>query len=295
MKEILDLTRPVLVAECWNGGKQSRSSILIVGQPMFSPLAPNPSCFDRADDQVAHYASGNSLTPGDYPVGGPSRRPRWQQPAGTSVFHLVNLPTPRRQIAYSYDVKSDQAARLAKISRRTLERFLSEKTLLSDAELGLLGQLDAREVSRFASRYFLLVEDGVVDEDFNQEWSTSRSQLGSQSSRFGAICATGRQRHARSAPPGLVEAIRQKRFRSPTPLGPYRLQWLAAFSIAHRDPWPEVDVWLAENIDNQETVISDHAEAAEIGATAAGGCLPATGNGPRRLDFRPRSILSLPT
>ena len=69
---------------------------------------------------------------------------------------------------------------------------------------------------------------------------------------------------------GLVEAIRQKKFMSPTPLGPYRWQWLAAFSIARRDPWPDLDTWLAENIDNQETVTIDHDEAAEIGATAAG-------------------------
>ena len=74
----------------------------------------------------------------------------------------------------------------------------------------------------------------------------------------------------REAVPGLLEAIRRKKFDPPTPLAPYRLEWLAAFSIARRDPWPEVDAWLAENIDNQETVLIDQAEAAEIGATAAG-------------------------
>ena len=74
----------------------------------------------------------------------------------------------------------------------------------------------------------------------------------------------------REAAPGLVEAIRQKKFMSPTPLGPYRLEWVAALSIAHRDPWPDVDAWLAENIDNQQTIIIDHDDAAEIGATAAG-------------------------
>ena len=52
-------------------------------------------------------------------------------------------------------MKTDPAARLAKLSRRTLDRFLAEKRLLNDSELGMLGQLDAREVSRFASRYFL--------------------------------------------------------------------------------------------------------------------------------------------
>ena len=142
--------------------------------------------------------------------------------------------------------------------------------MLNDSELGMLGQLDAHEVSRFASRYFLVVEDGMVDEDFNQEASTSRNHLGSQNSRFGAICGQLALNGTREAAPGLLEAIRQRKFISPTPLGPYRLEWLAAFSIANRDPWPDVDAWLAENVDNQQTLLIDHADAAEIGATAAG-------------------------
>ena len=108
----------------------------------------------------------------------------------------------------------------------------------------------------------------------------------------------------REAVPGLLEAIRQKKFRSPTPSGPYRLQWLAAFSIARRDPWPEVNAWLAENIDNRQavgidhdewgrrtrprastedngkTAVAGHDEATEIGATAAGLLLARHGEGP---------------
>ena len=171
-------------------------------------------------------------------------------------------------------MKTDPAARLAKLSRRTLDRFLAEKKLLSDSELGMLGQLDAREVSRFASRYFLAMEDGMVEEDLDQETSTSRSHLGSQSSRFGAICAQLALDGTREAAPGLLEAMRQKKFLSPTPLGPYRLQWLAALSIARRDPWPDVDAWLAENIDNQETV--DHRSRRGRGNRRHGG-RPAAG------------------
>ena len=134
----------------------------------------------------------------------------------------------------------------------------------------MLGQLEAHEVSRFASRYFLAVDDGTVDEDLEQESSTSRSHLGKLGGRFAAICSKLALDGRQEAVPGLLEAIRQKRVLSPTPLGPYRWQWLAALSIARRDPWPEVDAWLAENIDNQQTLIIDHAEAPEIGATAAG-------------------------
>jgi hypothetical protein len=271
LSELLSFTRPALVAESWSSHKQTLEQHLIVGQPMHSPMAANPSWFDSADDATAHCKSGNALAANtDYPVGVAFPAPHWQSSMPETFFDLVNLPTPRRQIAYSYYVKTDPAARLAKLSRRTLDRFLAEKHLLSDPELGMLGQLDVNEVSRFASRYFLAVDDGTVDEELNPEFSTNRKPLANQSSRFGAICAQLALDGTREAAPGLLEAIKRKKFMSPTPLSPYRLQWLAAFSIAHRDPWPGVDAWLADNIDNKETVIIDHADAAEIGASAAG-------------------------
>ncbi len=279
-RALLDLTRPALVAEIWSSGEPIVEQHMVVGQPMYSPGAPHPSYFDRADDRVAHCVEGNSLLPGKYPVGVAFPAPNWHSER-QAVFHLVNLPTPRRQIAYSYYVKTNPADRLAKLSRRTLDRLLAEKRLLSDSELGMLGQLDAHEVSRFASRYFLELEkDGTVGEDFNQEASTSRNHLGSQNSCFGAICGQLALNGTREAVPGLLEAIRQRKFISPTPLGPYRLEWLAALSIAGRDPWPDVDSWLAENTDNQQTLLIDHLEAAEIGATAAGVLLTRHGERP---------------
>ncbi len=270
LKELSDMTRPAIVAETWSQHKQTLEQHLIVGQPSHAPTAAHPSHFDRADDHEAHCASGNALTPGNYPVGAAFPAPHWNQGSPEAVFHLVSLPTPRRQIAYSYYVKTNPAERLTAISRRTLDRILAEKKLLNDPELGMLGQLDAREVSKFAARYFYLVEDGAVEEEVDSEFSTSRKHLGSESSRFGSVCAQLAIDGTRDALPGLADAIRQKRFLPPTPLAPYRLEWLAAFSIARRDPWPGVDVWLAENIENQQTLDIGHNDAAEIGPTAAG-------------------------
>jgi hypothetical protein len=281
LHDLLDLTRPALVAESWSGHRQTLEQHLVVGVPMHSPLAEHPSYFDSADDKTAHCVSGNALLPGDYPVGVAFPAPHWHSENPETVFDLVNLPTPRRQIAYSYYVKTDPAARLSKLSRRTLDRLLAEKKLLSDPELGMLAQLDAREVSRFASRYLLAVEDSMVEEELNQEFSTGRKALGSQNSRFGAICAQLAVDGTREAAPGLLEAMRQHKFMSPTPLGPYRLQWMAALSIANRDPWQDVDSWLLETIDNKETVMSGHEDGAEIGATAAGLLLSRHGEQPQ--------------
>jgi hypothetical protein len=268
---LLDTTRPVIIAEVWSNHKmQDFEQRMIIGEAKQFPGADHPSKFDSADEHNAHCASGNALLPGNYSVGVAFPAPHWNPGNDEAVFHLVYLPTPRRQIAYSYYVKTNPAARLAKISRRTLDRFLAEKTLLSDPELGMLAQLDAREVSRFAGKYFFAVDDGAVEEEIDSEYSTSRKHLGSQSSLFGSICAQLALDGTRDALPGLVDAIRQKRFQSPGPLGPYRLEWLAAFSIARRDPWPGVDAWLAESLENQQPLLIDHSEAAEVGATAAG-------------------------
>ena len=191
LRELLELTRPAIVAEVWSDRKlQDPEQRMFIGEPKRFAESANPSCFDRADDHSAHCISGNSLVPGNnYPVGIAFPAPRWKQNQKEGFFHLVNLPTPRRQIAYNYYIKTDAAARLAKLSRRTLDHFLAEKRLLSDPELGMLGQLDAREVSRFAARYFFVVDDGSVEEEIDSEYSTSRKHLGGDSSRFGSICA----------------------------------------------------------------------------------------------------------
>jgi hypothetical protein len=286
LKELLDLTRPTLVAECWSGRRQTLEQHMIVGQPMYvAGFAAHPSHFDRADDRVAHCVSGNALNPGDYPVGVAFPPPN----VANAVFQLNYLPTPRRQIAYSYDRQIDPAIRLARLSRCTLDRFLAEKRLLDDAELRMLAQLDVGEVSRFAGRYFLAVEDGTVEDEIGHEGPAT-----GQGSCFAAICGQLAVEGTREAVPRLLEAIRRRRFRPPTAASPYRQQWLAALSIARRDPWPEVDTWLAQNIENRQALLITHDEwgrrtsrsasgggnrqsvvvetdeAAEIGATAAG-------------------------
>ena len=54
-----------------------------------------------------------------------------------------------------------------------------------------------------------------------------------------------RLRGTKEAMPKLIEAIDNGNFLPPTSREPYHLQWLAALAIAQRDPWPEVDDWLA--------------------------------------------------
>ena len=263
VRELIEMTRPAMVAECWQQRRNTGQQHLLIGVPSQAPGALRPSHFDRIDDRVAHCVSGNSLSEGDYPVGVAFPHPT----APDAIFHLVDLSTPRRRMAYDYHVKVDASIRLVELTRRTLDRVLSTKRQLSDAEIGMLAGLDAKEVSRFAGRYFQLVEDELLGDD---EWSPlERNRPGGQSSRHGMICGQLAVHGAKEAAPGLLDALRQNRFLPPTSLGPYRLPWLAALAIARRDPWADVDSWLASIVERTDELVQERPEGPELGATAA--------------------------
>ena len=255
---LLDWTKPELVVEYWAGRQERFEQHLLVGVPTRSEGAARPTCFDRVDGQWAHCKSGNSLVPGNYRVG--EAFPHPQQPG--AFFHLASLPTPRRRMAYLCSANAGQQKRLAAISRRTLDQVLADKRSLSEPELLMFEQLDAAEVSRFAGRYFLVVDD-------RETARSGMQRLGGRPSRFGMICTRLAIDGGRDAMPGLAEAIEKNRFRPPTLLAPYRLELLAALSIATRDPWPGVDDWLADRLDESKLLVEGHASGAELGATAA--------------------------
>jgi hypothetical protein len=269
LRSLLDWTKPELIVECWQGRRQITEQHLLVGVPTLFAGAERPTCFDRADERWAHCASGNALAAGDYSVGEAFPHPRLD----SAFFHLVNLPTPRRRMAYTLCDKGDEKKRLAAISRRTLDRVLAYKRTLSEPELLMLEQLDPAEVSRFAGRYFLLVDDTATV-------LSGVHRLGGRPSRFGMICVRLAVDGGKEAMPELAEAIAKKRFLPPTALAPYRLEWLAAFSIAARDPWPGVDVWLAERIAQTEPLVESLSPSAELGATAAAMLLKRHGQDP---------------
>ena len=91
LKEILELTQPALVAECWSSGKQTLEQHLVVGQPLQCPGAAHPSYFDRADDHVAHCVSGNALTAGRLSGGRRLCRRRIGPPAPASPSFSLSI------------------------------------------------------------------------------------------------------------------------------------------------------------------------------------------------------------
>jgi hypothetical protein len=253
-----DSLRPAMVAEYWSEHRHGGEQHLIVGVPSLGPQAIRPSYFDRIDDRVAHCVSGHSLEPGDYPVGVAFPHPLQEN----ALFCLVNLPTPRRQMIYAQHVKTSEAKRLAELSRRTFDRFLEEKRPLSDRELEMLRQLDYRELSRFAGRYFALVDDEPI------VWTEGANQ--NRTSRHAAICALLVVHGTQEAVPGLTRAILDGRILQLTAAPAYHIGWWAVLTIADRDPWPDVDAWLARYIARTDLLIEGVAdERPELGATAA--------------------------
>jgi len=276
LKKLLELAQPAMVAEYWYRRQHLSEQHLLVGVPSMAEGAQRPSHFDRIDEKTAHCVSGNTLSPGEYPVGVAFPHPTTEG----AFFRLVNLPTPRRRLAYARYAKKDDSVRLAALSRQTLDRLLARKTALSEPELVMLCALDPREVSRFAGEYLLAVEDEPLP-------ATGRPRTAGRPSRHAMLCAQLALEGTRLAVPGLLKAIEEHRFLPPTNVSRYRLHWLAALSIAVRDPWPGVDDWLAAQVGQTEMLIHPHPAAAEVGATAAGVLLRRHGQVPSQFELKP--------
>lgn len=260
LDRLLDWTRPALVAEYWEEKHHLGIQHLFVGEPSQSRGAERPSHFDRIDDQTAHCVSGNSLKPGDYPVGVMFPHPNPLK--ASAQFHLVNLPTPRRRMAYEFSSKTDEAQRLAVLSERTLAALAKQKRPLSEAELAMLHELDAGAVSRFVGGYFMAVGDPVPADRAEQ------NRLG-RASPYANVCNLLVEVGTPEALPGLLAAIDAKKFPEPTAEAPENWPWIAALAIAERDSGPQSDAWLAGQIERTDRLRLQGENPPELGATAA--------------------------
>jgi hypothetical protein len=234
---------------------------LIIGLPQYNDATtpPRATHFDRIDDETAHCVSGNSLEPGDYPVRVAIPHPL---PGQDTMFYLTNLPTPRRRLAYEYHLKRDERLRLVEISQRTLAYYLKRRAPLSENEVLLLAQLDPRSVSRFAGEYFQAVPNGHLN--------STPNGLNNQPTVFGGICAVLSRVGTREAVPALERLARSGQLGKPSYENRLEVAWIAALAIAQRDPWPEVDEWLARLVDERLPLAADPDRPPDLGASAAG-------------------------
>lgn len=260
LENLAHWTKPALVAEFWfvdptagdtntGGLRHGGVQYLLVDVPSLGEGAERPSHFDRIDDRVAHCVSGNALSEGEYPVGVLFPHPQQEG----AFFHLVNLPTPRRRMAYEYELRRDEEQRARELSRRTLAAIANRKEPLTPSETLMLGAVDREELSRFVGPYFETVDDAPFSVEL-----PSNTPSG-QTSRHGLVCLMLAERGTPTAIPSLMKAIENKRFLPPTAGGPCDMPWIAALAIAsrvrERSEWPEVDGWLADLLERTDPLV----------------------------------------
>jgi hypothetical protein len=270
LQQIADFAKPAMAAEVWQNHVNLFVQYLIIGVPQFNSVTMRPTHFDRIDDKTAHCVAGNSLTPGDYPVRVAIAHP---EPGRDLMFYLTNLPTPRSRLAYEYQVRRNQAARLADISRRTLDYLVEHKRVLDEQQILMLEQLDARAVSRFAGPYFQSVPDGPL--------SPTTNELSFQTTVYSGICHMLARFGTHEAVPDLEQLARSGKLGEPTYETPFRIAWIAALAIAERDTWPEADAWLSRLIDEKVSLATNIDQGPEVGATAAATLLEHHGLSPQ--------------
>jgi hypothetical protein len=258
LQPFIDYARPAMVAEVWKNYQHVTVQHLIVGVPQVPENALRATHFDRIDDHTAHCVSGNSLSEGDYPVGVAIPDP---EPNRDCMFHLINAPTPRRHLAYEYQLKRDDGKRLQEISRRTLDDILEQQAVLTESQVLMLGSLDPSTVSRFVGPYFQAVSDHRL--------LTTNNDLAGQLTINGGICYMLTQIGTHEAVSALEQLARSGQLGKPGPDNSYQIAWIAALAIAQRDPWPGADDWLAGLIDDSTPLVTNVDPSPQLGATAA--------------------------
>lgn len=282
--------RPAMAAEFWQSGRHHSVQHLLIGVPNQPAGAPRPSLFDHCDEKVARCVSGNSLAPGEHPVGIFFPHPSDMQ--GDAQFHLVNLPTPRRRMAYAYEVPAATTSaeellridvrRRREISARTLARLTENKRPLSERETDMLAHLDPTETARFAKKYLLSVAD--------ERYDSGSPQAFGNGSLHGWFCFVLSTLDVPESGEAIAAAIDKRRILEPTDAKPYRIEWVALLDVSKSSPWPGLDAWLAGQVERTEAINVREPDAADVGASAAALLLHRNGRDPdefflQRRDF----------
>lgn len=282
---ILAWTRPSMVAEFWSNlderaiGRRplefplfvhSGIQHLLIGVPNHSPGAERPSHFDKISETSAHCVSGNALSPGDYPVGVFFPHPNFPDNA---EFHLVNLPTARRRLAYEVSVLRPEGERLAEVSERTMNWYLARRVPLDVAELRSLEHFDPVAVSRGVGKLLLAMPDGRVD-------IGAVNSVVEPQSHHQFLCEALVSHSVKEVIPDLITAIEQGRFLPIENAGGRAFHWMVVLRVAEHDPWPDAEAYLKSLLARDDPLTLD--KSVTLGANAAAVLLKRRGEDPLR-------------
>jgi hypothetical protein len=275
LDELLQWTKPAMVAEIWNGNHHRTIQHLLIDVPAQVAGAPNPTHFDKIDDRTAHCVTGNSLTLGDWPVGVYFPSPR--TPAWSTQFFLFNLPTARARLAYERHVERPEHERFRELSQRSTARWLADRAALSPGEIIMLSQLDRATILDFVPRYLRTVDDATLD--------VNAPLPDSLQSRHSLLCLTLGLYGDQAVGRALCDAALQKRVDCPAGLWPR----LAIVAIGTRDGWPGLDSVLAEIVADDK-LTEEVLNQLDIRATAASLLLTRAGLSASAFGLEPDTI-----
>jgi hypothetical protein len=91
--------------------------------------------------------------------------------------------------------------------------------------------------------------------------------------------------------PTLVEAAKNKRFLPLPSDEPQAMGWIAALAIAAREPWEDVDRWLAGLVEHPDRISFGQGTQGDVGATAAAMLLAKHGEDPAQFGLAARTPL----
>jgi len=282
LRRLAEWSRPGLAAEYWQRRRNLSVQYFVLGMPAKAPGAVRATQFDRVVADIAQCVSGNSLAPGEYPLNVAFPHPREQ----AAFFQLVSLPTARDRLAYQYESdRLGDGERLQAITERTLAPSLVNRRPLDEGQMWLLGHLDQAAVARLMRVYFAEVPDEPHD------LSQLAPMLTDVSSCHRAACIMLALDGSHEVVPMLVEAAEKKQFLNLDTDEPQALPWIAALAIAAREPWEEVDVWLAGLIDRVDRISFGVGAQGDVGATAAAMLLKRNGEEPADFELIAREPL----
>src|SRR5262249_16645243 len=95
--------------------------------------------------------------------------------------------------------------------------------------------------------YFLTVDDS--------RYPQGEAQFVGNLSRHLNLCCMLARSGRHEAIPGLMQAIKAKRFSDAPPETPYDWPWVAVLCIAIHDPWPEVNQFLADLVPREQPLM----------------------------------------
>src|SRR5690606_35819283 len=111
-------------------------------------------------------------------------------------------------------------------------------------------------------RYFEAVPDARL--------MSTPNGLNHLNSVHAAICLMMSRFGTREAVPAIEKIARSGALGKPQYPNRVDIAWVALLAIANRDPWPEIDPWLAALIDEKLPLTTDPEAPPDLGASAAG-------------------------